>query len=60
MAASAGVDVPVWYDLPELNGSVIATQDNQGGLWTGRISAQQFSDIQQAAVMPSGGVALDQ
>ncbi|MCA9861425.1 MAG: extracellular solute-binding protein [Thermomicrobiales bacterium] len=54
VAASAGVDVPVWYAVPELNGSVIATQDNHGGLWTGRISAQEFSDIQQAAVVPSG------
>ena len=54
VAAAAGVDVPVWYDVPELNGSVIATQDNHGGLWTGRISAQEFSDIQQAAVKPSG------
>jgi raffinose/stachyose/melibiose transport system substrate-binding protein len=52
--ASAGVDVPVWYDVPELNGSVVATQDNHGGLWTGRISAEQFSEIQQAAVIPSG------
>jgi hypothetical protein len=49
VAASAGVDVPVWYDVPELNGSLIASQDNHGGLWTGRISAQEFSDIQQAA-----------
>ena len=54
VAAAAGVDVPVWYDVPELNGSVIATQDNHGGLWTGRISAQEFSDLQQAAVVPSG------
>ncbi|MFT4038098.1 MAG: extracellular solute-binding protein [Thermomicrobiales bacterium] len=52
--ASKGVDVPVWYDLPELNGSVQVTQDNHGGLWTGRISAQEFSDLQQAAVVPSG------
>src|SRR3990170_5397069 len=35
VAASAGVDVPVWYAVPELNGSVIATQENHGGLWTG-------------------------
>jgi ABC-type glycerol-3-phosphate transport system substrate-binding protein len=53
VAEAAGVDVPVWYVLPELNGSVIATQDNHGGLWTGRISAQQFSDALQAAVVPS-------
>lgn len=54
VAAAAGVDVPVWYDVPELNGSVIVTQDNHGGLWTGRITPQQFSDAQQAAVVPSG------
>lgn len=54
IAASQGVDVPVWYDVPELNGSVTVTQDNHGGLWTGRISAQEFSDLQQAAVKPSG------
>ena len=54
VAESAGVDVPVWYDVPELNGSVIATQDNHGGLWTGRITAEQFSQIQQDAVVPSG------
>lgn len=54
IAASNGVDVPVWYAVPELNGSVTVTQDNHGGLWTGRISAQEFSDLQQAAVKPSG------
>lgn len=54
IAASTGVDVPVWYAVPELNGSVIATQENHGGLWTGRISPQEFSEIQQAAVVPSG------
>ena len=52
--ASAGGDVPVWYDLPEINGSVTATQDNHGGLWTGRLTAQQFAEAQQAAVKPSG------
>ena len=54
VAASVKGNVPVWYDLPELNGSVVATQDNHGGLWTGRISAEQFSELQQAAVKPSG------
>jgi raffinose/stachyose/melibiose transport system substrate-binding protein len=54
VAASQGVDVPVWYAIPELNGSVTVSQDNHGGLWTGRISAQEFSDLQQAAVKPSG------
>jgi hypothetical protein len=47
--------VPVWYAVPELNGSVTVTQDNHGGLWSGRISAQEFCDLQQAAVKPSGG-----
>lgn len=55
--AAAGGDVPVWYDLPEINGSVTATQDNHGGLWTGRITAQQFAELQQAAVKPSAGGA---
>ncbi len=54
-AAIQGGDVPVWYAVPELNGSVGVTQDNHGGLWTGRISAQEFCDLQQAAVKPSGG-----
>jgi ABC-type glycerol-3-phosphate transport system substrate-binding protein len=53
-AAVQGGDVPVWYAVPELNGSVTVTQDNHGGLWTGRISAQEFADLQQAAVKPSG------
>ena len=37
--AAAGVDVPVWYDLPEINGSVGWMQTNFGGLWTGRVDA---------------------
>lgn len=52
-AAIKGGDVPVWYAVPELNGSVTVTQDNHGGLWTGRISAQEFCDLQQAAVQPA-------
>ncbi|MCA9858422.1 MAG: extracellular solute-binding protein [Thermomicrobiales bacterium] len=52
--AIQGGDVPVWYAVPELNGSVTVTQDNHGGLWTGRITAQEFADLQQAAVNPSG------
>jgi raffinose/stachyose/melibiose transport system substrate-binding protein len=53
-AAIAGGDVPVWYAVPELSASTTVTQDNHGGLWTGRISAQEFCDLQQAAVKPSG------
>jgi ABC-type glycerol-3-phosphate transport system substrate-binding protein len=55
--ASQGGDVPVWYDLPETNGSVTATQDNHGGLWTGRITAQQYAELQQAAVKPNPALA---
>jgi ABC-type glycerol-3-phosphate transport system substrate-binding protein len=58
-AAIQGGDVPVWYAVPELNGSVTVTQDNHGGLWTGRISAQEFCDLQQAAVKPSGDAAAE-
>lgn len=32
--AIQGGDVPVWYAVPELNGSVTVTQDNHGGLWS--------------------------
>jgi ABC-type glycerol-3-phosphate transport system substrate-binding protein len=55
--AAAGADVPVWYDLPELNGTVTAVQDNFGGLWSGRLTAQQFAEALQASVKPSAGVA---
>jgi raffinose/stachyose/melibiose transport system substrate-binding protein len=53
-AAARGLDVIVWYDLPETNGSVKAVQDNHGGLWTGRLTAPQFAEIMQAAVKPMG------
>jgi raffinose/stachyose/melibiose transport system substrate-binding protein len=55
--AIQGGDVPVWYAVPELAGSITVTQDNHGGLWTGRVSPQEFCDLQQAAVKPSGADA---
>lgn len=55
--AAAGGDVPVWYDLPELNGIVTAVQDNFGGLWSGRLSAAQFAEALQASIKPSSGAA---
>jgi ABC-type glycerol-3-phosphate transport system substrate-binding protein len=55
--ASAGVDVPVWYDLPELNGIVTWLQENWGGLWSGRFDAQAFSDALQAVIVPNAGGA---
>lgn len=51
--ANKGGEVPVWYDLPEINGSVTAVTDNHGGLWTGRLTAQQFAKALQAAVVPN-------
>lgn len=53
VAAAQGADVPVWYDLPEVSGSVTAVQNNHGGLWTGRITAAQFAEAMQAAVTPN-------
>jgi raffinose/stachyose/melibiose transport system substrate-binding protein len=56
-AAARGKDVVVWYDLPETNGSVTVTQENHGGLWTGRLTPQQFAEAMQAIVKPSSGGA---
>jgi raffinose/stachyose/melibiose transport system substrate-binding protein len=53
-AAARGMDVIVWYDVPETNGSLKAVQDNHGGLWTGRTAPQQFAEIMQSIVKPSG------
>jgi ABC-type glycerol-3-phosphate transport system substrate-binding protein len=49
-----GQDVIVWYDLPETNGTVAAAQTELGGLWTGRLTAQQFAEAMQASIVPSG------
>ncbi len=57
VTAAQGGDVPVWYDLPELNKSIDAVTNNHGGLWTGRLTAQQFAEELQAIVVPSGGTA---
>jgi raffinose/stachyose/melibiose transport system substrate-binding protein len=58
VTASAGVDVPVWYDLPELNGIVIWLQENWGGLWAGRFDAAQFSAELQAVIVPSAAAPV--
>ncbi|MGI8476220.1 MAG: ABC transporter substrate-binding protein [Thermomicrobiales bacterium] len=50
VTAAAGGDVPVWYDLPELNGVITAVQDNFGGLWTGRLTPDAFVALLQAGV----------
>jgi ABC-type glycerol-3-phosphate transport system substrate-binding protein len=52
-----GQDVTVWYDLPETNATVTAAQNEQGGLWTGRLTAEQFAEAMQSAIVPSGAAA---
>jgi raffinose/stachyose/melibiose transport system substrate-binding protein len=57
VTAAAGGDVPVWYDLPELNGMLTALQNNFGGLWTGRLTPAAFVDLLQAGVVPNAAAA---
>jgi ABC-type glycerol-3-phosphate transport system substrate-binding protein len=52
-----GQDVTVWYDLPETNATLATAQTEQGGLWTGRLTAQQFAEVMQSAIVPSMGAA---
>jgi raffinose/stachyose/melibiose transport system substrate-binding protein len=48
-----GQDVTVWYDLPETNATVTVAQNEHGGLWTGRLTAEQFAEAMQSAIAPS-------
>jgi raffinose/stachyose/melibiose transport system substrate-binding protein len=57
VTAAQGGDVPVWYDLPELNQITTAVQNNHGGLWNGRLTAEQFSEEMQKIVVPSASSA---
>jgi len=53
-------DVTVWYDLPETGKTFDEASKAQGGLWTGRLTAQQFAEQMQAAITPdpnAGGAA---
>jgi raffinose/stachyose/melibiose transport system substrate-binding protein len=52
-----GQDVTVWYDLPETNATVTVAQTEQGGLWTGRLTAQQFAEAMQTGIVPATGAA---
>src|SRR5215208_4320999 len=52
-----GQDVTVWYDLPETNATVTVAQTEQGGLWTGRLNAQQFAEAMQTGIVSSTGAA---
>jgi hypothetical protein len=49
--------VVVWYDLPETNQTLNQTAKIQGGLWTGRLNAQQFAEQMQSSITPSGTAA---
>jgi ABC-type glycerol-3-phosphate transport system substrate-binding protein len=55
--AARGQDVIVWYDLPETTQTTTAATNEQGGLWTGRLSAQQFAEAMQAAIVPAAAAA---
>src|SRR5215204_2427425 len=55
--AARGQDVIVWYDLPETNQTTTVATNEQGGLWTGRLNAQQFAEAMQASIVPSTGAA---
>jgi raffinose/stachyose/melibiose transport system substrate-binding protein len=55
--AARGLDVIVWYDLPETALTFDAASKAQGGLWTGRLTAEQFASEMQASITPSGAAA---
>jgi ABC-type glycerol-3-phosphate transport system substrate-binding protein len=55
--AVRGQDVIVWYDLPETNQTTTVGTTEQGGLWTGRLTAEQFAEAMQASIVPSAGSA---
>ena len=55
--AARGLDVTVWYDLPETAATLDAVSLAHGGLWTGRLTAQQFAEEIQASIVPSAGAA---
>jgi raffinose/stachyose/melibiose transport system substrate-binding protein len=55
--AVRGQDVIVWYDLPETNQTTTVATNEQGGLWTGRLTAEQFAQAMQDSIVPSAGAA---
>lgn len=52
-----GLDVTVWYAVPETGGTFDAVSQNHGGLWTGRLTAEQFAEEIQKSIVPSGAAA---
>lgn len=55
--AARGRDVIVWYDLPETGKTLDQTALSHGGLWTGRLTAEQFAAEMQSSIVPSAGDA---
>ena len=62
VSAAAGGDVPVWYDIPELNGMMDAVKEYYGAFWAGDDSPETFAANLQASikvnpelVLPSSG-----
>lgn len=51
--AAAGGDVPVWYDIPELNGMMTAVQDFYGPFWAGTDSPEKFAENLQSRIKPN-------
>ena len=57
VTAAAGGDVPVWYDLPELNGIQVWLQTNFGSLWSGSVTPEEFAGLLQEQIVPTDQLA---
>jgi raffinose/stachyose/melibiose transport system substrate-binding protein len=54
VAEAQGGDTTVWYSLPETGETFNQVTNIHGGLWTGRLTAQQFAEQLQSVIKPSG------
>jgi len=50
VTAAAGGDVPVWYDIPELNGMMDAVKEYYGAFWAGNDSPAKFAENLQSSI----------
>lgn len=50
VTAAAGGDVPVWYDIPELNGMMDAVKEYYGAFWAGSDSPEKFAANLQSSI----------
>jgi ABC-type glycerol-3-phosphate transport system substrate-binding protein len=58
VAAAAGGDVPVWYDIPELNGMMDAVKEYYGGFWSGNDSPATFAANLQSTIKVNPNLTL--